>query len=177
MPESKGPNLTASLPERFDNYSDLVEGIVLRGIEHPACELKRAVTIAKSDLADRLEFVKFFQGLANSHTKSECLIVIGADQKECKFFDMANSDEFDPAKFSPIIAKYLSQEPKYEINNMKASSGERYVLIVLNAIQPRPILMQKDGDSAEKIHFKPGDIWIKHNTGLRPASKADLDLM
>jgi hypothetical protein len=32
MPESKDPNLTASLPERFDNYSDLVEGIVLRGM-------------------------------------------------------------------------------------------------------------------------------------------------
>lgn len=162
----------------MDGYGKTIEGIVLRGIEHQACELKRSVTLSKDDLTDRLDFVKLFQGLANSHVGTECLIVIGADQKEKKFFKVANAADFDAAKLSPILAKYLAPEPVYEVfNDMRASSGERYVLIVLNKAQPRPIMTLVDGKTSSKTHFRPGEIWIKHNTGLRAAMKADLDLM
>ncbi len=178
MPEYPRQNADGTLVERFDNYGTIIEGVVLRGLEHQSCELKRAVSIDKSDMGGRLEFVKFFQGLANSHTKVDCLIVIGADQKEKKFFDVKNADDFDGAKLSSILAKYLYPEPLYEVfNNMKASTGERYVVIVLNAVQPRPIVMQTDGDSGSKTHFRPGDVWIKHNTGLKPSTRADIDLM
>ena len=178
MPEPANLNGAVSLPERFDTYAQTVEGIVLRGIEHPACELKRSVTLSKDDLTDRLDFVRLIQGLANSHAGTECLIVVGADQREKKFFDVSNGADFDPAKMSPILAKYLSPEPRYEVfNDMQASTGERYVLIVLNQVQPRPIMTLVDGKTEAKAHFRPGEIWIKHNTGLRPATKSDLDLM
>jgi hypothetical protein len=178
MPESTDPTLAPSLSKRFDHYCQLVEDLVLRGIEQPSCELKRAVAIDKSDLAGRLDFVKFVQGMANSHTEVECLIVIGADQKEKKFFNVDNADDFDPAKLSATLARYLQPEPRYEVfNNMRASTGERYVLIVLNPVQPRPIMIQTEGASGGKTHFRPGDIWIKHNTSSRAATKADLDLM
>ena len=178
MPRSTDPTHASALPERFDTYSKDIEGIVLRGIEQPACELKRSVTLSKDDLTDRLDFVKLIQGLANSHSGTECLIVVGADQKDKKFFEVANAADFDPAKLSPILAKYLAPEPVYEVfNDMRASTGERYVLIVLNQLQPRPIMALVDGKTSDKVHFRPGEIWIKHNTGLRPAMKADLDLM
>ena len=178
MPRSTDPADASALPERFDTYGKTIEGIVLRGIEHPACELKRSVTLSKDNLTDRLDFVKLIQGLANSHSGTECLIVVGADQKERKFFEVANAADFDPAKLSPILAKYLAPEPLYEVfNDMRASTGERYVLIVLNQLQPRPIMALVDGKTSDKVHFRPGEIWIKHNTGLRPAMKADLDLM
>ena len=178
MPSSTDPNRASALPERFDTYGKTIEGIVLRGIEHPACELKRSVTLSKDDLTDRLDFVKLIQGLANSHSGTECLIVVGADQKDKKFFEVANAADFDPAKLSPILAKYLAPEPVFEVfNDMRASTGERYVLIVLNQLQPRPIMALVDGKTNDKVHFRPGEIWIKHNTGLRPAMKADLDLM
>lgn len=172
------PVASLSLPQRFDEYSRTVEGIVLRGIEHPACELKRVVILSKGDLADRLDFVKLFQGLANSHTSTECLIVIGADQRERKFFEVENASEFDAARLSPILSKYLSPEPHYEVfTDMRATSGERYVLIVLNPVQPRPIMALVQGETEAKTHFRPGEIWIKHNTGLKTATKADLDRM
>ena len=172
------PTHASALPERFDTYGKTIEGIVLRGIEHPACELKRSVTLSKDDLTDRLDFVKLIQGLANSHSGTECLIVVGADQKDKKFFEVANAADFDPAKLSPILAKYLAPEPVFEVfNDMRASTGEKYVLIVLNQLQPRPIMALVDGKTSDKVHFRPGEIWIKHNTGLRPAMKADLDLM
>jgi hypothetical protein len=178
MPDSTDPNLAVSLPNRFDTFAHTVEGIVLRGIEHPACELKRSVTLSRDNLADRLDFVKLVQGLANSHSGTECLIIIGADQKERRFFEVSNSEDFDAARVSPIIAKYLSPEPKYEIfNDIRASTGERYVLIVLNRVQPRPIVSLVDGRTDAKMHFRPGDVWIKHNTGLRQATRADLDAM
>ena len=176
MPRSDRPHHVSALPERFDTYGKTVEGIVLRGIEHPACELKRTVTLSKDDLTDRLDFVKLIQGLANSHSGTECLIVVGADQKDKKFFEVANAADLDPAKLSPILAKYLAPEPVYEVfNDMRASTGERYVLIVLNQLQPRPIMALVDGKTSDKVHFRPGEIWIKHNTGLRPAMKADLE--
>jgi len=179
MPESSDPNLASTLSKRFDDYGKMVEDIVLRGLEHPAIELKRTVTVSKDDLAGRLEFVKFFQGQANSHIDSERLIVIGADEKERKFYDVQNPDEFDSAKLTLILQKYLHPEPSYEgFYKMKTSAGERYVLIVLHAKQPRPIMMLVDGGSANnKIHFRPGDIWIKKNTSIGPATKSDLDLM
>jgi hypothetical protein len=34
-----------------------------------------------------------------------------------------------------------------------------------------------DGRTDAKVHFRPGEIWIKHNTGLKTATRADLDLM
>jgi hypothetical protein len=178
MPDPITPTNALSLAHRFDIFAQTVEDIVLRGIEHPACELKRTVTLSKDALTDRLDFVKLLQGLANSHAGTECLIVIGADQKEKKFFEVTNADDFDPAKMSPILAKYLSPEPQYEVfNDMHASTGERYVLIVLNRVQPRPIMTLVDGQTDKRVHFRPGEIWIKHNTGLKAATKADLDLM
>lgn len=178
MPIPTNSNSATGLSQRFDTFAQTVEGIVLRGIEHPACELKRTVTLSKDDLTDRLDFIKLIQGLANSHAGTECLIVIGADQKKKKFVDVPNADDFDAAKMSPIIAKYLSPEPHYEVfNDIRASTGERYVLIVLNQHQPRPIMTLVDGSTDTKVHFKPGEIWIKHNTGLKTATRADLDLM
>jgi hypothetical protein len=175
LPASDGP---ASLPQRFDEYARTIEAIVLRGIEHPSCELKRALTLERDELGDRLDFVKFLQGLANSHSDSECIIVIGADQKERKFIDLNNAAEFDPARVGSILAKYLSPEPEIEIfNNMRAPGGERYVLIVMGRVQPRPIMTVVDGEAHGKVRFRPGDIWIKDNTRLRAASRADLDLM
>src|SRR5271157_6014391 len=93
MPDPMNPHNATSLAQRFDTFAQTVEGIVLRGIEHPACELKRTVTLSKDDLTDRLDFVKLIQGLANSHAGTECLIVIGADQKEKKFFEVSNRSE------------------------------------------------------------------------------------
>lgn len=178
MPDPTNPQSAMSLPQRFDAFARTVEDIVLRGIEHPACELKRTVSLSKDDLTDRLDFIKLIQGLANSHSGTECLIVIGADEKEKKFYEVSNAADFDPAKMSPILAKYLSPEPQYEVfDNMRASTGERYVLIVLSQVQPRPIMTLVDGQTETKVHFRPGEIWIKHNTGLKPVSKSDLDLM
>ncbi len=151
---------------------------MLRGIEHPLCELKRALSLDRGDLGDRLDFIKLLQGLANSHADTECLIVVGADQKESKFFNIDNADDFDPARISPIVAKYLSPEPKYEIfNNMRAPSGERYVLIVMGRVQHRPIVALVDGEVQGKHRFRPGDIWVKEHTRLRPATRGDLDRM
>jgi hypothetical protein len=167
-----------SLAQRFDGYGEIVEGIVLRGIEHPSCELKRAVAISKGgDTTDRLDFIKLLQGVANSHSTGECLIVIGADQKEAKFIEVDNADDFDPARLSPMFSKFLAPEPRYEIFKLKASTGEQYILFVLNPVQPRPIIAIVDGKTDAKVHFRPGDIWIKHNTGLKNARKEDLDLM
>ena len=151
---------------------------MLRGIEHPLCELKRTLSLDRGDLGDRLDFIKLLQGLANSHADTECLIVVGADQKESSFFNVENADDFDPARISPIVTKYLSPGPKYEIfNNMRAPGGERYVLIVMSRLQHRPIVTLVDGETQGKLRFRLGDIWVKDHTRLRPASREDLDRM
>ena len=68
MAESGLENRSAiTLAERFDRHRVALQQVVERGIEHPSYELKRAATISKENLADRLDFVKLIQGLANAH--------------------------------------------------------------------------------------------------------------
>ena len=166
------------LSERFDGYRAEIQKIVERGIEHPKYELKRALTVAKENLADRLDFIKLIQGVANAHIAEERFIVIGADQKERKFYNVTNVQEFDQADLSQIITKYLDPVPRLEVfNNIQADGGESYVLIVLNANQPRPIVAITEGKSEKKIHFSVGNIWIKKDTSLQPATRADIDQM
>jgi hypothetical protein len=170
--------LPVTLAERFDRYKVEVQQIVARGIEHPRYELKRSATISRENLADRLDFIKLIQGLANAHIIDERFIVIGADQREGRFYQTDNSGEFDPATLSQVISKYLYPQPRFEVfNNIRADGGESYVLIVFNPDQPRPIVTVAEGKSDKRIHFGLGDIWIKKDTSLQLATRADLDEM
>ena len=173
-----GKKLPITLAERFDQYRVDVQQIVTRGIEHPRYELKRSATISRDNLADRLDFIKLIQGLANAHIAGERLIVVGADQQERKFYDVANTDEFDPARLSQVISKYLDPQPRTEVfNSIQADGGESYVLIVFSPDQPRPIVAVSEGKSEMRIHFRLGDIWIKKDTSLQLATRTDLDAM
>jgi hypothetical protein len=60
---------------------------------------------------------------------------------------------------------------------MQTDSGESYVLIVLSTDQPRPIVAVTEGKSDKKLHFAVGNIWIKKDTSLQVATRADLDQM
>lgn len=123
-----------ALTQRFDTYRAEIEQIVTRGIEHPNYELKRSATISRESLAERLDLVKLTQGLANADVEEERFVVIGADQKERKFFNVGNAGEFDPAKLSQVISKYLDPQPRIEVfNNVRAETGESYVLMVVGA--------------------------------------------
>jgi hypothetical protein len=174
----RNPDDAPSLPERAASLAADIERIVLNGLEHPTHELKRTVTLSKNDLADRLDFVKLVQGLSNSHKDTECIIVIGADEQNRCFVDVTNAASFDAARLSPILRKYLEPEPQFTVfNNMKASTGERYVVLVIHSLQDRPVFAMVQGKSESKLHFSAGDIWIKHQTGLKNATKVDLDLM
>jgi len=167
-----------TLAERFDRYCAEVRDVVTRGIEHPRFELKRSATISKDQLADRLDFVKLIQGVANAHIREERFIVIGADQKEHRFYNVGNTAEFDPASLSQILSKYLDPQPCLEVfNNAKTADGESYVLIVISPDQPRPIVAVTEGKSDNRIHFAVGNIWIKKDTRLQLATRVDLDEM
>ncbi len=79
---------------------------------------------------------------------------------------------------SQIIVKYLDPAPQLEVfNNIRADGGESYVLIVLGPNQPRPVVAITEGKSDKKIHFGVGNIWIKKDTSLQLATRADLDQM
>ncbi len=167
-----------TLAARIARYQAEVEQIVRLGVEHLQYELKRSVTVRKEDLADRLDFVKLVQGLANAHSAQERFIVIGADQKKKAFCGVENKEDFDPAKLHGIIAKYLFPTPAIEVfHTLQTADGNSYVLIVFAPDQPRPIIAITEGASQTKRHFNVGDIWIKHGTSLQPAEKADLDKM
>jgi hypothetical protein len=170
--------LPTTLAERFEKYRTEVQQIVTRGLEHPRYELKRSATISREQLPDRLDFVKLIQGLANAHIAEERFIIIGADKKERKFYDIENAAEFDPAKVSQVLSKYLDPQPRFEVfNDVRANSGESYVLIVLSPDQPRPIVVVCEGSTEKRLHFRLGDIWIKKNTNLQTATRADLNTM
>src|SRR5215469_16765346 len=109
----------------------------------------------------------------------ERFIVIGADPTERMFYPVLNAAEFDPALVAPILAKYFDPLPQLEIfNNLQTDEGEPIVLVILSAVQPRPIMVKTEGQRRDgKVRLQVGDIWVKKATALQPASRADLDAM
>jgi hypothetical protein len=56
---------------------------------------------------------------------------------------VTNADEFDHARVSPILAKYLDPVPNVEVfNNVQTDDGHALIVFILNAAQDRPIVIK-----------------------------------
>ncbi|WP_353071411.1 hypothetical protein [Tunturiibacter gelidiferens] len=174
-----GQESPSSLSERILIYCNEVQMLIDEGVEHPRYEFKRTLTITRENLNDRLDFVKLVQGLANADLPEEKFIIIGGDPKERKFYSVSNGEEFDEAALSSVLAKYLDPLPRMQVfNNLQTANGSIFVLIVLDAIQARPILIKTEGQRSDgKARLQVGEIWIKKNTSLKLASRIDIDQM
>lgn len=119
------------------------------------------------------------QGVANSEASEERFVVIGAAPDEKRFYAVANTANFDAARVSPILAKYLDPLPNLELfNNLQTDDGLPLVVLIFSAVQPRPIMVKTEGQKVDgKTRLQVGDIWIKKGTALQRASRSDLDLM
>ena len=167
-----------SLSDRIETYRKQVQSLVKQGGEQPQFEFKRSASLLRDNLDDRLDFVKFLQGAANCELVGERCIIIGADPKEKTFYPVDNGAEFDPAKLSQILAAYLHPIPLFEVFQVSTDDGVPFVLIVLSADQPRPILVIKQGHTQSgKIRLELGDVWIKKNTDLQRATRDDIETM
>lgn len=127
------------LSDRIENHRKEVQYLIKQGGEQPQYEFKRALSLERENLDDRLDFVKLMQAVANAEIATERCIVIGADPKEKKFLAVTNKQEFDPANISKILSLYLDPLPKFETFNLTTDDNEPIVLIALNADQSRPI--------------------------------------
>jgi hypothetical protein len=175
------PDTGVSLSVRIEEFRREIQTLVIQGVEHPRFEFKRSCSIVRENLEDRLDFIKLVQGVANADVTGERCIVIGADPKEKKWFTVSNGDEFDGATVSSVIAKYLDPVPRFQVfNNLQTDDGQPFVLFVLDADQPRPIVVKTEGPipkSSGKVGLQIGQIWIKRDTGLQLATRSDLDAM
>ena len=175
------PDTGVSLSVRIEEFRREIQTLVIQGVEHPRFEFKRSCSIVRENLEDRLDFIKLVQGVANADVTGERCIVIGADPKEKKWFTVSNGVEFDGATVSSVIAKYLDPVPRFQVfNNLQTDDGQSFVLFVLDADQPRPIVVKTEGPipkSDGKVGLQIGQIWIKKDTGLQLATRTDLDSM
>lgn len=169
----------SNLSERVQKYTSEIESLIAQGIEHPRFEFKRSASITHDDLDERLDFIKLLQGVANSQVTGERFIVVGADPKDGQFYPVENSDEFDPARVSIVLAKYLDPQPVVEVfNNLKTKAGHALVVLILGEAQSRPIMVKTEGKKKDgKTRLQVGEIWIKKGTALQIASRSDLDTM
>jgi hypothetical protein len=173
---SEGP---PALSDRIKEFCREVQRLIAQGIEHPQFEFKRSCSISRENLDDRLDFIKLLQGVANAEIASERCIVIGADPKTKSFHPVANSAEFDHATVDSILTKYLDPMPQFEVfNNLQTEDGHPFVLFVLAADQPRPVVVTTEGRRTDgKTRLQIGDIWIKRGTALQLATRDDLEQM
>ncbi len=168
-----------TLSERVEGFRREIQSLIKQGVEHPRFEFKRSASISNDNLDDRLDFIKFLQGMANAEITGERCIILGGDPKEKRFYPVLNTAEFDQATVLPVLAKYLDPVPRFEVfNNLQTDSGEAFVLIILDENQPRPIVVKTESKRSDgKIRLQIGDIWIKKGTALQLVSRADLDAM
>jgi hypothetical protein len=179
MVQTNEPEQASRLSSRIEEYRREAQLLVAKGSEHSCWEFKRAWSICQDHTGERLEFAKLIQGLANCHHDRERFLVIGADQRERAFLAVGNAEEFDPAKVSDLLARYLDPMPSFEaFNGLETDDGKRLVIIALARTQPRPIVVKKEGhDPTAKVHLRQGDVWIKRDTKLELAQRSDLDRM
>ena len=179
MAERLQPGRDSEQPsERVEKYRKEAQALVKQGGEQPRFEFKRSASLKRENLEDRYSFIKLVQGLANAEIDGERCIVIGADPKQKQFFPVGNADEFDSAKISQVLSAYLSPLPQFDVFHVTTDATEPFVLVVLGANQPRPVFLTKEGRSEDgKERLQTGEVWIKKNTGLVRASRADIDLI
>ena len=168
-----------TLSERVEGFRREIQSLIKQGVEHPRFEFKRSASISNDNLDDRLDFIKFLQGMANAEITGERCIILGGDPKEKRFYPVLNTAEFDQATVLPVLAKYLDPVPRFEVfNNLQTDNGEAFVLIILDENQPRPIVVKTESKRSDgKIRLQIGDIWIKKGAALQLVSRADLDAM
>jgi hypothetical protein len=117
MPEAKRDNEQPErLSERIERHRREIEYLVRQGGEQPQYEFKRAVSLNRDNLDDRLDFVKLLQAVANAEIATEHCIVIGADPTEKKFCAVTNTEEFDPANLSKILSAYLDLHQYFRLS-------------------------------------------------------------
>jgi len=178
MAEETQPRESPQPSERVQKYRKEIQSLIKQGGEQPQFEFKRTASLKRDNLSDRFTFIKLLQGLANAEIPDERCVVIGADPKEKQFFPVINAEEFDAANISQVLAAYLDPLPNFNVLHLTTDDDEPFVLIVLEANQPRPILITKEGHTEDgKERLQIGEVWIKKNTGLVRASRADIDRM
>jgi hypothetical protein len=99
------------LSERVEQYRREIQSLIEQGVEHPRFEFKRSCSISRDNLDDRLDFIRFLQGVANAEVAGERCITIGADPKEKRFYPVSNTAEFDPAPVASIVSKVSRPTP------------------------------------------------------------------
>jgi hypothetical protein len=168
-----------TLSERVDRYRLEAQRIVGAGAEHPCWELTRQASLNKNNVEERADFVKLVQGIANAHLREERVLVIGADQTNKSFQAVSNAAEFDPARVSDVLERYLSPKPVLEVfNSLQTDDGVPFILLVFAPQQPRPLVGSggiQDGKGNNL--FRKGDIWVKEGTALRIATPQDISAM
>ncbi len=147
-----------------------------QGIESPVCELTRKCSLASADKKSQVDLAKTIQGLANALPPLERIYVVGADQREKKFYSLDNQREFDSANMRQVLAKYIEPVPKFESHLLETDDQAAFVAVVINSEQPRPVVARVDvHDSSGKTYLlQKGDIWIKKHTSLSKASLQDI---
>jgi hypothetical protein len=166
------------LSERIENHRRVVQYLIGQGGEQAQYEFKRAVSLGRESLDDRLDFIKLIQAVANADIAGERCIVIGGDPREKQFYPVTNAADLDAANVSKILSSYLDPLPRFQIFNLTTDENDSFVLIAVDANQPRPIIVTKAGHTEKgKTRLEIGDVWIKKNTDTVRAARTDFDLM
>jgi len=177
MEPRQASNLVESA--KWEHLRREIEALVSKGMESPRFEFTRKCSLSANDRKSQADFAKTIQGMSNAYPAEERIYIVGADQRERKFYPLDNAREFDSANVRQILESLLEPTPLFETSVLDTELGDKYAAILLSAEQPRPILVKGDvGASDGKGRLlNRGEIWIKKNTGLDRATRDDVERM
>jgi len=172
---SPRPDVTTS--SRARAWCEEIQRLVREGIESSLVELTRECSLAGENRKSQADFVKTIQGIANAYPPEERVYVVGADQRERRFYALTNEREFDAANLCHILEKCLDPLPHFEAFILETDEHVKFAVIVLAPEQPRPIFIKvtTQASDGKSMLLQKGDVWIKKRTALDKATRTDFE--
>src|SRR5215472_12462969 len=124
MEPRQASNLVESA--KWEHLRREIEALVSKGMESPRFEFTRKCSLSANDRKSQADFAKTIQGMSNAYPAEERIYIVGADQRERKFYPLDNAREFDSANVRQILESLLEPTPLFETSVLDTELGDKY---------------------------------------------------
>jgi hypothetical protein len=153
--------------------TDALTALLSQGIETDRLDYKR-----QCDINNSHEFVELVKDIASMMAKGGH-IVIGAndDGTPSEYVDKSSFANFDPEKLTSKVQSFIDGPFQLHSRALELVGHHYLVIHVLPHLHGFAILKKDGQDRSNKLVFRAGDIYIRHDSKSERCNQADIQLI